>query len=49
MCNSLLQYIMKTRTGKWKMYNHGVRLAEHDHDTNLPNLRFADDILLIGG
>ena len=28
---------------------HGVRLAEHDPDTNLSNLRFADDILLVGG
>ena len=27
----------------------GVRLAEHDRDANLSNLRFADDIILISG
>ena len=47
--NSLLQYIMKPLTGKWKRCNHGVRLAEDDPDTNQSNLRFADDILLISG
>ena len=30
-------------------YSHGVRLADHDPDTNLSNLRFADDILPIIG
>ena len=29
--------------------NHGVRHVEHNHDANLSNLRFADDILLISG
>ena len=38
---------MKTLTGTRKRYNHGVRLAEHDPDTNLSNLRFADDVFLI--
>ena len=47
--NSLLQYILKPLTGQWKTYDRGVRLAEHDPDTNLSNLRFADDILLIDG
>ena len=48
--NSLLQYIMKPPlTGKWKRHNRGVKLAEHDPDANLSNLRFADDILLISG
>ena len=47
--NSLLQHIVKPAEGKWKRDNHGVELAEHDPDTNLSNLRFADDILLISG
>ena len=46
---SLLQYLMRPLTGKRKRDNHGVRLAEHDPDTNLSNLIFADDIFLISG
>ena len=42
-------YIMKQLTGKCKRCNHGVKLGEHDPDTNLSNLRFADDILLLRG
>ena len=45
--NSLLQYIMKPLTEKWKREHRGVKLAEHDPDTNLSSLRFADDIILI--
>ena len=40
---------MKPLTGKWKRDNHGVKLAEHDPNTNLSSLGFADDILLISG
>ena len=29
--------------------DHGIRHGEHDTSTNLSNLRFADDILLISG
>ena len=47
--NSLLQYIVKPLTGKWKGCNHGVSLAEHDPDTTLSSLSFADDFLLISG
>ena len=47
--NSLLQYITKPRTGNWDRDNHVVRLGEDDPDTNLSNLRFEDDFLLISG
>ena len=43
------QYIVESPTERWKRHNHGVKLAEHDLDTNLSNLEFADDILLISG
>ena len=41
LSNSLIQCIMKPLTGKWKRCNQGVRLAEHDPNTNLCNLRFC--------
>ena len=47
--NPLQQYNMKPLTEKWNRGNHGVRLAEQDHDANFSNLRFADDILLMSG
>ena len=45
--HSLQQYIRKTPTEKWNRGNHGVKLGEHDPDTNFSNLRFADHILLV--
>ena len=33
------------KSEKWNGDNRGVRLVEHDRDTNLSNLKFADDIL----
>ena len=33
----------------WNRGSHGVKLAEHDPDTNFSFLRFADDIVLISG
>ena len=39
LSNSLLQYIMKPLTGKWKRCNHGVRLAEDDrHEPIQPQI-----------
>ena len=32
-----------------QMRNHGVRFVEHDPSSNLSNLRFAGDMLLISG
>ena len=43
--NSLAQNILKPIAETWKSCNHGVRLAEHDPNTNLSNLIFADDKL----
>ena len=40
---------MKPLTGVWKRHNLAVRLAEDDTNTNLSNLRCADDSLFIGG
>ena len=47
--HSYSKCIMKPLTDKWNRGNHGVRLVEHDPDTNLSNLWFAEDILLISG
>ena len=46
---SLLQNDMNPLSEKWNRDNYGGRLGEHDHDANLSNLRFADDIFLISG
>ena len=45
--SSLLQHITNQLSEKSNRDNHGVRLAEHDSDANLSNLKFADDIHLI--
>ena len=47
--NSLPQNTMKPQTETWNIGNRGVKLVEHDPNTNLSNLRSADDILLISG
>ena len=43
--NSLLQNIMKPLTGKWKRCDQGVRLAEHDPNTNLSTSDFQTTFL----
>ena len=43
--NALLQYNMKLQTDKVEQRSsRSPKLVEDDHDTNLSNLRFADDI-----
>ena len=44
--NSLLQYVMKPIAEKWKKCNHGVRLAEHDPNTNLSQLQILQTTLI---
>ena len=46
LVNSLLQYLTRPLNRK---VDQGIRLGEHDTSTNLSNLRFEDDILLISG
>ena len=46
-CHVTSRHVMTPPTENWDRDNHGVRLDEHDRDSNLSNLRFADDIFLI--
>ena len=45
--HSLPQHIMKSTAETWTRCIHGVRLVEHDPNTNLSDIRFAVDILVI--
>ena len=45
--NSLPQYIMKPVSEKWNRRNHDVRLFEHDHETNISDLKFVNDTFFI--
>ena len=44
--NTVLQYALKDEIQRWqKNKGMGIFLSDHDHD--LTNLRFADDVLLL--
>ena len=46
---SAQQHTVEPLAGKWKRFCLGVGLAERDPDTNLSNLRLADDMFFISG
>jgi hypothetical protein len=45
--NSVLEQVMRTVKAKWGARKYGIQLG-FGHDSTVTNMRFADDILLIG-